>query len=640
MTSIYFIYGLAFFSLGLVVALESRRASKLPLGRQLPWLAAFALLHSLVEWADMFELTATNPQARDALMTGRTILLPLSAVLLVRFGIGLMNEAGPLPEWLGFVPIVLLIPAGLLVSYGLIVAITEPPLYLAADIWSRYLLYFPGSLFAAIGFFRQAHRLSEARLGEARGALLGAGVALFVNALVAGLFVLPASYGLAPWINSDLVVSATGIPVQIWRALSAIAVAYFVTRAMGVFEAERRQYLAGLNEAREKAQAAALEAQSYARREAEDWTDALVAISRQIAAMENVDNVLLLIVEIARKLLNSDAAILALWDEEQTSLDMKCCSTDKGSRMLESQPVRNEQILEISRAGAAKFTSEKSSSLYSRWICPVLDQEVRAAAIVPLRFENRSAGGLWVNRIHPADFSPTDLRGLERLADQAVIAITHALMAAREQSLAVVEERGRIAREMHDGLAQILGYLSLEMQTLEVLILQGKQDAVLAELQQARQRINAAQADVRENILSLRTTLAGNAGLVAALKEYLDEFSIQAGVDAQFECHVPEPLWLSPLAETQMVRIFQEALANVRKHARASRVILQLGRRNGYLNVSVTDDGVGFDLPAGRGHYGLSTMRERAESVGGGLKVISRAGEGTKVELWLPVLQK
>ncbi len=640
MTLINFIYGLAFFSLGLVVALEMRHASKLPLSTQLPWLAAFALLHGLVEWVDMFRLAASDTHVQSALMTAHTILLPLSALLLVRFGIGLMNEAGPLPEWLSYIPIVLMIPAGLLVSYGLIVAFTEPPLYLAADIWSRYLLYFPGSLFSAIGFIRQSHRLSEARLGEARGALLGAGIALAIYAIVAGLFVSPAAYGLAPWINTDLIGSVTGLPVQIWRALSAVAVAYFVTRAMGVFEAERKQHLAGLDEAREKAQAAALEAQSFARRAAEEWTDALVAISRQVAGMENVDDVLLSIVGIARTLLNSEAAILALWNEAENSLDMKCCATPAGSRMLASQPVENDEILEIARHGMAHCYPEESDVLHPEWVCPVLDQKVRAAAVVPLRFEGRSAGVLWVSRSHPATYTSADLRGLERLADQAVIAITHALMAAREQSLAVVEERGRIAREMHDGLAQLLGYLSLEMQTLEVLISQGKPAAALGELGQAREQINAAQADVRENILSLRTTLAGNAGLVPALKEYIDEFSIQAGVEAHFECHVPEPLLLSPLAETQMVRIFQEALANVRKHARASHVLLELSRRNGTLCVSVTDDGVGFDKPAERGHYGLSTMHERAESVGGGLKVTSRVGEGTRIELWLPILQK
>ncbi len=640
MTLIYFIYGLAFFSLGLAVALESRHASKLPLSGQLPWLAAFALLHSCVEWIDMFRLGDIGNQTEMILSTGRTILLPLSALLLVRFGIGLMNEAGPLPDWLTFVPVVLLIPAGLLVSYGMIVALTEPPLSVAADIWSRYLLYFPGSLFAATGFIRQARLLNKARLGEARGALWGAGIALIFNALVAGLFVSPASYGLAPWINSDLIASVTTIPVQIWRALSAVAVAYFVIRAMGVFEAERKQQLASLNEARAKAQEMALQAQSTARQSAEDWTGALVGISRQIAGMENVDDVLLSIVSIARRLLNSDTAILALWDESETSLEMKCCATTAGAKMLTSQQVQNEQILKIARIGSAKYLPENGASQQAQWICPVLEQRVQAAAIVPLRFEGHSAGSLWVNRIAAQPFSHQDVRDLERLADQAVIAITHALMAAREQSLAVVEERGRIAREMHDGLAQILGYLSLEMQTLEVLNSQGNQEAVLAELQQARERINAAQADVRENILSLRTTLSGNAGLTTALQEYVDEFSIQTGIKAEFICHAPEPLLLSPLAETQMVRIVQEALSNVRKHACANRVILQLARRNGYLSVSVIDDGMGFEMPAGRGHFGLSTMHERAESAGGGLKVSSHSGEGTRVEFWLPVLKK
>jgi signal transduction histidine kinase len=254
--------------------------------------------------------------------------------------------------------------------------------------------------------------------------------------------------------------------------------------------------------------------------------------------------------------------------------------------------------------------------------------------------DGRSFGGLWVARQAGEGFTPEDLLGLEHLADQAVIAIEHALMAARLQSLAVTEERSRIAREMHDGLAQVLGYLSLEMQTLDALVRQKDQEAVLAELQQARRHILEAQADVRENILSLRTTLAGDLGLIPALRQYAEEFEVQTGIAARVGGDVEDVSRLSPLAEAQLVRVVQEALANVRKHARAEQVLVQLTPRNGCLRVTVSDDGQGFDAQAiGRTHFGLQTMRERAESVGGGLTVTSAPGTGTQVELWLPFVQ-
>ena len=196
MLVVFFLYGLAYFCLGLVVLLKSRRSSDLALSRHLPWLAWFGLVHALVEWSDMLLLSGLPAELSPALMVVRGVLLPISAVLLVRFGVGLISEAGPLPDWLMLAPVALVVPAALLVSYALIVALTEPPLSLAADVWSRYLLYGPGCLAAAFGFVRQARRLPQVGLGEAKPLLWGAAVAFGFNGLVAGLLVPP-----APWLR-------------------------------------------------------------------------------------------------------------------------------------------------------------------------------------------------------------------------------------------------------------------------------------------------------------------------------------------------------------------------------------------------------------------------------------------------------
>lgn len=202
-----------------------------------------------------------------------------------------------------------------------------------------------------------------------------------------------------------------------------------------------------------------------------------------------------------------------------------------------------------------------------------------------------------------------------------------------------MEERGRIAREMHDGLAQVLGYVGMELQTIEALTHAQNQEAVLSELQQAQRSVQLAQADVRENILSLRTTLSNEKGLLPALREYIEEFGVQTGIQMQFQCGLTSDPALSPLAEAQLTRIIQEALTNVRKHARAEHAQVQIAQRNGSLRVIVSDDGIGFECASKPGHYGLVTMRERAESAGGGLIVTSQPGTGTSVETWLPVLK-
>mgnify|MGYP005847280659 FL=1 len=635
MAAVYFVYGLAFFALGGAVLLEGRQSSKLSLGRQLPWLAAFGFTHSLVEWSDMFLMTPLSSEAEFVLLTTRTVLLPVSALLLIRFGAGLIGEVGPLPGWVTYARVVLLTPATLIVAYALVVVLSEDRMVASAEVWSRYLLYFPGGILVALGFFRHWRRLPHAGLPGTHYSLLGAGVAFTVYAVVAGLVVPETPYGLSPWLNYEAVQDATRLPIQVWRTAVALAVMMLVIRAMGVFGAERKQQLARLRGERERAQTEALAAQREARHMAEAWIEALVQISRQIATLEGLDRVLALIVERARTLLKADGAALALWNETGDALIVKAFTGPDGAGMkaLHDDTIRLGVIFEAARTCQPCLLTSGDG-----WYCSVLREHVQSGAIAPLVFEDESVGVLWAVSRQADCLSQGDLDRLSHLSDQAVIAIQHTLMAGRLQSLAVIEERARIAREMHDGLAQILGYLSLQVQTLDALVRQGDDEAALRELRQARERINIAQADVRENILSLRTTLAGDAGLLPSLDEYIKEFSVQTGIDAHLVSEVSISR-LSPLAETQLVRIVQEALANVRKHAAARQVQIRLAIRDGCLGVTITDDGVGFDHAPGGRHFGLQTMRERAESVGGGLTVTSIPSRGTQVTFWLPLAQ-
>jgi PAS domain S-box-containing protein len=776
--AVFFAYGLAFFSLGLAVALETRRATELILGRQLPWLAGFGLIHGLVEWCDMLLLVGLPSQVDLVLLISRTLLLPASALLLVRFGIGLILEAGPPPRWMIFAPIFVLFAAGFLVAYALTTATAEP--FTAIDIWSRYLLYFPGCLLTAAGFLRHHRSLSVGRLDDARHLLLWAGVAFGLNALAAGLVVPAAPYGLAPWLNYETIQTWTGLPVQVWRMLSALLVTVFVIRAMGVFEAERRQHLTrleaqrliaasvlreseerfrttfelapfgmgifspgghpvranralqrmlGYNDAelrsmkwadythpddiaessrltrelqdgqrshfrlvkrylhrdghviwantavstvrdeegrlqyeialieditmrrqmeeklrqeRERSQAIRLQAQISARETAESWLDCLVDISRHIANMISVDDILVLIVAEAQQLLRADLVNIGLMNDAGDGLELKCQATASQARMLAHEVcLTDAHLLDVVRSGQPHLIPGSENSTQADWYCPTVARRVQAVAVVPLQFDGKPFGAMWAGRFGAQAFEPTDLIGLESLADQAVIAFQHAMMASRVQSLAVIEERARIAREMHDGLAQVLGYLGLQVQTLEALARQGKQDQLLDQLHETRSNIRAAQADVRENILSLRTTMAGEKGLLPALAEYLEEFGVQTGTQTRFDSRVTGSPALTPMAEVQLVRIVQEALANVRKHARACQVALSVSAPNGELSLTLTDDGRGFDPEAvRRDSFGLQTMAERAASVGGSLAIQSTPGQGTEVRIRVPMVNE
>src|SRR5690606_3651621 len=275
------------------------------------------------------------------------------------------------------------------------------------------------------------------------------------------------------------------------------------------------------------------------------------------------------------------------------------------------------------------------------WYCPTVARKVQAAAVVPLQFDGNVVGGIWIGYFGQPRLAHGQMQSLGYLADQVIIALQQATMAAQLQSAATVEERTRIAREMHDGLSQILGYLGLQVQTIESFVSQGDQERALAELSRTRANVKAAHADVRDNILSLRTTLSGQTGFVPALAEYIRGFGLQSGLNVQLVDDTHCELGLSPLAEVQIVRVIQEALTNVRKHARAERVEVRLWIEGDHFWAAVHDDGQGFAVDeAGDGSsFGLETMRERMQGVNGRLEVLSAPGQGTEVRLCVPQLK-
>jgi signal transduction histidine kinase len=634
MLAVNFIYGLAFFGLGMAILCEIRQSSDFPLDRQFPWLAAFGLVQSVIGWIDMFLQTQFPPIPNEMLLVIRTGLLPVSGLLLIRFGIGLLRELKPLLDRGLATPAALLAPVTMVTVYALVSGATGPQTVTRADVWSRYLLYFPGGLLTAWGFIRHSYSLPRTGRRDARYSLLGAGVAFALYAVAAGLIVPKTPHGLASWLNYGAVNDITYLPVQVWRALIALAVLILILRALGAFAAGRREELDALRIEREQTQAKALIAQRDARQVAEKWIEELVKISQQIATLDPLDVVLARIVDCARVFLGADAAALALWDEDYAHLIVKAYAGTAQKAVL-GMVVRTKAVLEAARARRAEMFPQD----YDQY-CALIDARVRSGLVAPLAFEDESLGALWVVSRSAGTFDRTKLARLGHLSDQAVIAIQHALMATRLQSLAATEERSRIAREMHDGLAQILGYLNLEMQTLESLVQQGQAAAVLEELAKARERIKVAQADVRENILSLRTTLAGEAGLLPSLHEYIQEFSAQTGIAAELVTTLDAGPPLSPMAETQLVRIVQEALANARQHARATHVWTWIDVQDDRLHVTITDDGIGFEPGIQRKKFGIQTMCERAEGVGGELAVTSHPGKGTQVTLWLPLMKR
>lgn len=668
----YFLSGLAFWGLGLAAYLQISREISLPLRKQMPWLAAFGFMAGLNGWVELFLVVDSSSEIQQILNIVSIVLQPATGLLLLIFGWKMLTRLTPLPSWVIFIPGVLIVPINFVIAYAATTFITPSPIDIPIDIWSRYLLYLPGSIMAGLGFLRQWKQQRMAGYLDVSNLMLGAGLAFLFEAAVVGLVVPvapygPASYynynrvasnafigenmdllrpyGLSAWLDYNRVLEITGFPIQFWRMISAFFVTFFIIRGLNVFDATIRRHLQMLQLERDRAQDDAIEAQHTARITAENWSSVLVSIGRRVSELDNVDSILFYITEISRPLLDSDYIGLALMVGKQPQLELKCFSDATRTEILHSTiPVKNPIILDTVASSKAIRAAVDGTEYPFIDACPLIDRQPQALGVVPIYLDSIAIGALWIARFDARAYTETDLIWLDALADQVEIAVKHGVMTAQLQSLSIIEERSRIAREMHDSLAQILGYLNLQIQALEALHTQGNDLELREELHNMRAEVQAAHADVRENILSLRTTLASDKGLSNAIQEYLNEFSFQTGIKTQFLNDISGDLSLSAIAEIQLVCILKEALANVRKHARCRNVRVSINQiqnnKDLLVQMIVEDDGVGFTQLKKDLHFGLTTMEERANSVSGELIIKSTPGKGTQVICQLPGIQE
>lgn len=257
----------------------------------------------------------------------------------------------------------------------------------------------------------------------------------------------------------------------------------------------------------------------------------------------------------------------------------------------------------------------------------------------PLRSKGINIGAIFVARPKSQPFTLDERELVTALGSQVGPAIQNAQLFSKRGAIAVLEERQRVAREVHDGLAQTLGYLNVQMGIVDHLLASDDLAKAKAELETMTQVTREAYEGLRLAIMDLRTPLSPTGGLRRTLREYLQRFSLQTGIQCHFEGHRGSAATLSPSAEVQLTRIVQEALANVKKHAPAAEVWLSVEANERLVRVVIRDNGPGFD-PASvpqSGRYGLQTMRERAEGIGGSLLIESRADAGTRLEVTIPI---
>jgi PAS domain S-box-containing protein len=206
-----------------------------------------------------------------------------------------------------------------------------------------------------------------------------------------------------------------------------------------------------------------------------------------------------------------------------------------------------------------------------------------------------------------------------------------------ERLLAEMRERNRLAQELHDTVAQALGYLNLKIGMTSTLLAGNQVDPARASLQELKGVISETYTDVREEIFYLRAKALSDLSFMELLERYIDKYRRFYNLDIQLLQEAELAAFQFPPEETsQLIRTIQEALINIRKHARVNTATLRLGQENGAICISIEDGGQGFDPAQSQektSSFGLQIMRERLESVGGSLEIDTAPGRGTRIVL-------
>jgi signal transduction histidine kinase len=368
--------------------------------------------------------------------------------------------------------------------------------------------------------------------------------------------------------------------------------------------------------------------------------EALDAATRAIAGVLDLDRVLQLIADRVRELVGAQYAALGVVDATGVIERFITSGIEAEERQRIGNPPTGRGLLGlIIREGRSYRIADIGAHRDSAGF-PPNHPPMRSFLGVPVTVSRGSTGNLYLtNKLDAAEFSEDDQRLVEMFALHAGIAIETARLHAEVQQLAVIGERDRIAKDLHDGIIQAIYAVVLSLDDVPDLM---RTDAAEASdrIERAIERLNLAIRNIRNFIMGLGPEGPGAPGLVAGLSALTDEIRLNTLINVELDvtdagdghAQVDDGLAFDLL---QMAR---EALSNAVRHSRARNIRISLRQQPDRVRLEIGDDGRGFDLEQAQasGHFGLANLRERAGSHGGSARIETRAGAGTRILITVP----
>jgi len=367
---------------------------------------------------------------------------------------------------------------------------------------------------------------------------------------------------------------------------------------------------------------------------------ALDAATRAIAGELDLDRVLQLIVDSVRDLIGSRYAALGIIDESGSRIERFITSgiTAEQRALIGPPPSGHGLLGTIIRDGISLRIPDIAGHPDSYGF-PANHPPMHSLLGVPVRVAGQAIGNFYLTEKQgSSEFSAEDQELVEMFAVHAGIAIQNARLHQRVQELAIVDERLRISRDLHDGIIQSLYAVGLTLEDVPELM--AHDDAEAADrIDRAIDRLNMTIGDIRTFITALGT--AGETELASRLQEVVSDIARDPRLSVALEVDAADGLerGLSAQAFHELLQIAREAVSNAVRHSGADHLSVRVEPVGGEAVLTVADDGRGFDPTERRaaGHFGLANLHDRAASVGGRLEVETSPGEGTRVIVRLPL---
>ena len=355
-------------------------------------------------------------------------------------------------------------------------------------------------------------------------------------------------------------------------------------------------------------------------------------VSRDLtASILDVDELLTRVVELIRDAFDYYQVHIYLVDRESQRLILRASSGEVGPAVQSLEIAGSSLNGEAAQSVRAVLVNDVEE--HPRFLPDRSLPDTRSELVVPLSVSGRVIGTLDVQSAEVNAFAEDDVLVIQSLGDQIAVAIENARLVGRSRELAVVQERNRMARELHDSMTQLLYSLVLFAGAGRKAVQAERLERAERHLLRVEQSAQQALKEMRLLVFELRPHLLDEEGLAGALRQRLDAVENRVGIATQLSAE--GDLDLPAAAEEGLYRIAQEALTNALKHAFASSVLVQVQAGEETVSLEVVDDGRGFH-PAGAaelGGLGLVSMRERAEELGGTLTIVSSPGQGTRVKV-------